>query len=71
MRYYTISARRKSAERNDTMFSETVEIYDFVLFREVIIPYPQSAQVGSRYDTMFSETVEIFDFVLFREVIIP
>ena len=53
------------------MFSEALEIYDFLEIREVIIPYLRNAQVRSRHDTMFSEALEIYDFLEIREVIIP
>ena len=64
-------SRRALARIDNSMFSETLEIYDFLEIREVIIPSLRSAQVRSRYDSMFSETLKIYDFLEIREVIIP
>ncbi len=63
------------------MFSRTAQIFDLVLFCEVIITQftcavstgaaqPHGAKAPNCV-TMFSGTVQIFDLALFREVIIP
>ena len=73
-------SRRALAQIDDTMFSEALEIYDFLEIREVIIPQFHCAKHNGRRsrrasaqidDTMFSAILGSFASLEVREVIIP